>query len=93
MLRCNGNIECSVDGRSESASDPIIHLLCGVTSTSYGISTHSALREFDALLLPSTDFNRIVWGGGVQKERLLCGAAYVMKEAIRRMMLDKTFVK
>lgn len=66
-----------------------------VTSTSYGISTHSALREFNALLLPSTDINRIVFFrvGGLQKERLLCGAAYVMKEAIRRMTLDKTFVK
>jgi len=73
MLRCNGNIECSVDGRSESASDPIIHLLCGVTSTSYGISTHSALREFDALLLPSTDFNRIVWGGGGAEKGVTVG--------------------
>jgi hypothetical protein len=29
----------------------------------------------------------------MQKERLQCGAAYVMKEAIRRMMPDKMFVK
>ena len=59
---------------------------------SYGISRHSAQREFDALLLSSTDINRIVLGEGGAEKRLQCRAAYIMKEAIRRMMLDKIFV-
>jgi hypothetical protein len=74
MLHCNGNIVCSTDGRPERANDHSssslaeVKNVCDFTSVSYGISRHSAQREFDALLLSSTDINRkVLGGGGVQK--------------------------
>lgn len=78
MLRSNGNIECSIDRRPDSASEHSsssgaeVKNVWSFTSTSHRFSTLSAQREFDALLLPCIDIHKIVlWGWGeVQKERL-----------------------